>query len=339
MRIPTNKEIALTLLLHAASEGREELLFGDCFERVKKVLPDFLQTDSFPGIYLECPLLGDPFLDVTLLYSQMNTNRIQISSPAAEGTQERIQWFLSLPGKYRRVAFGYELDTKADKLAAAGVHFQPMEHLELVEPFCESLGEKWRARLYLDMAERVQKFWPLSYFGLFRGRPQSPLRVCGYLGKEERTASVKDPERIIKMFQAAGFTAYDDTMVSQICALLDAAPRTADFQFDVYPDGSCGNIFSVEAGFLLKPVSVAEASFRDGKNRELMRLLENWGISDDRWKKIVEMSVVRSLPVETEDGEKRKYIYVLAPFWNKVRWIDKKMQPAKSYILAKAWLI
>ncbi|MBR3555432.1 MAG: hypothetical protein IKN89_05940 [Oscillospiraceae bacterium] len=62
-----NKTALHMLLLHAASDGREELLFGDSLERVKKVLPDFVEPVDlihFPELHLEFPLIGAPFLDI-----------------------------------------------------------------------------------------------------------------------------------------------------------------------------------------------------------------------------------------------------------------------------------
>ncbi|MBQ9044037.1 MAG: hypothetical protein IJ111_14630 [Eggerthellaceae bacterium] len=59
---------------------------------------------------------------------------------------------------------------------------------------------------------------------MFRGRPGSPLRVCGYLGDAEKAACAADLEHLAAVFDAAGFAAYDGAMLSQVSALMAAAP-------------------------------------------------------------------------------------------------------------------
>ena len=108
--------------------------------------------ENFPDVYLEFPLAGTPFLDATILYGRKVQRMPVITSSAADGTQEMLRWFFSVSEEYTDICCGYELDTKTEKLPAAGVHFQPRKHLELVEPFCVSLGEAWRAPLYLAAA-------------------------------------------------------------------------------------------------------------------------------------------------------------------------------------------
>ena len=99
------------LLLHAASAGRGALLFGESLERIRKALPDFVNPvdlQHFPDLYLEFPLLGEPFLDVTVLYSE-TPESMRIASPLAAGTEQsnyeiimlpNDSWFLLVNGLY-----------------------------------------------------------------------------------------------------------------------------------------------------------------------------------------------------------------------------------------------
>ena len=327
------------LLLQAAADGREELLFGDSLYRAREILPDFLPEGTFPPIYLEFPLLGEPFLDATILYHQRDVRRLSLSSPAAEGTGEMLDWFACLSGPYGDVCCGYEVDFKNAKPSAAGVHFQPRTHLELVEPFCALLGEAGRAPLYLEMAERMRKSWPLSFFGLFRGRPDSPLRVCGYLSPEERDVCGKDTGRIRHVFETAGFSAWDETMLRQICELLSAAPGEADFQFDIKADGACESMFAIDVRFAPLSSRNMAVSFDRGENRRLMKLLESWGIADERWKDGVALSFAKAFPVTLGDIETGCFALTLLPQWIKIRWIDNRLQASKLYLHMYAGLL
>ncbi|MBR2683140.1 MAG: hypothetical protein IKE22_07745, partial [Atopobiaceae bacterium] len=132
---------------------------------------------------------------------------------------------------------GFEIDTKEEVPPVAAVHFQPRRHPDLVQPFYESVGEPERARLHLDMAQRMPGTWPLSFFGLFRGRPGAPLRVCGYLDNAERRTCIESASHIAVTFDTIGFTAYNDMMLSQMATVMAVAPTTIDFQLDVHPDG------------------------------------------------------------------------------------------------------
>ena len=70
------------LLLQAADEERGQVLFGDSLARARKAVPPFLVGETFPNIYLEHPLAGDPFLDVTVVLGQIEPFTC-IDSPAA----------------------------------------------------------------------------------------------------------------------------------------------------------------------------------------------------------------------------------------------------------------
>ena len=59
------------LCLQAADDGRGDVLFGDSLPRARKALRPFMVGERFPSVYLEFPLLGAPFLDVTVLYAAL----------------------------------------------------------------------------------------------------------------------------------------------------------------------------------------------------------------------------------------------------------------------------
>ena len=335
MREPSFSDALQVLLLQAADEGRGDVLFGESFSRLANEVGPFMIGEEFPSVYLECPLIGDPFIDVTVLYSRLKPDT-HVEHPAASGTEAMLDWFAGVCADHTDVCCGYELDVKEPKLPAAAIHFQPRAKTQLVRPFCEVVGEAARADLYLDLAERMPEGWPLSFFGMFRGRPGSPLRVCGYMGEDESGACATDPRRLAQVFDEVGFSAYDDAMLAEVGAFLAAVPGAVDFQFDVYPDGSLGDTFAIDAQFKIEQPDEVLKNFQDGRAARIMRLFEKAGAADDRLKLIPEVAFARALPAEQEDGSVGRYAFTIMPQWAKARWRGCELQPGKMYFYANA---
>lgn len=326
------------LCLQVADEGRGPVLFGDAVQRARKAGRPFMVGEEFPSVYLEFPLIGEPFLDVTVLYDTIPPGT-RVDSPAAAGSDRVLDWYAETCNQVEAVCFGFELDVKDPSEPVAALHFQPRRHTDLVHPFCEAVGEPEKAALYLGLDERMPKGWGLSFFGMFRGRPGSPLRVCGYLSVEESRACVENPRRLTEVFDAIGFTAYSEAMLQQVVAYMATAPGELDFQFDVYPDGSLGDVFAIDAQFEIAQPSQVEESFADGPAARVMELLEGWGVADERWKLAAGATFARSIPVALDDGSMGRFCFTVHPQWVKARWNKGVLQQAKLYYLGKAKLI
>ena len=318
------------LLLQAGADGREETLFGSCVPRVREVVHPFLVGTSFPEIYLEFPLLGEPFLDVTLLYSNL-PEQTRIDSPLAEGCEEIVSFYQRERSRIDDISFGFELDCSRNDASAAGIHFQPRSHTELVDPFCQVAGEPERAALYHAQNARMVEGWSLDFFGMFRGRKSSPLRVCGYINPEAGKRCAKDPILLGKTLTQAGFEDFDDTLLEQAARVLELAPDAIDFQLDVLPDGRLGDMFAIDIRFDTMRSSVVKESFTGGVCADIMKQLMNWGIADERTQLMPDMTFTRGLRFEDE-GEMKNYALVLTPAWLKVRWRAGVLQPSKMYM-------
>lgn len=326
------------LLLQAADEGRSEPLFGDSLARAKQAVPPFLVGKEFPSVYLEHPLAGNPFLDVTVLLGELEPGT-RVDSPAAGDASAMLDWYAQTRPSFQRISFGFELDTKEPALPTAAVHFQPRADDALVRPFCEAAGEPKRADLYLNQAARMPQGWQLSFFGLFRGRSASPLRVCGYLDDAERQTCAADPTRLADAFDAIGFAAYDSVMLEQAAALMAAAPVAVDFQFDIYPDGSLGETFAIDVQFGIEQPKAVQNTFRQGPGLRVMKLLENMGAADDRWQLAVQSAFARAIPARFAGGEAGMVALTLMPQWVKARWTDRAPQVSKLYHYAHAQIL
>ena len=71
MKVPTYADAFEVLCLQAADSGRGDVLFGECFARARKAGRPFMVGKRFPSVYLEFPLAGEPFLDITMLYGDL----------------------------------------------------------------------------------------------------------------------------------------------------------------------------------------------------------------------------------------------------------------------------
>lgn len=326
------------LLLQAANEGRAETLFGDSFQRARGAVPPFLVGKTFPDVYFEHPLSGDPYLDVTLLLFGLEPGT-RVDSEVAGDHAAMLDWIANARRDCSDIGFGFELDTKEEELPTAAVHFQPRWRTELVRPFCHAACEPDRADLYLDLADRMPQGWELAYFGLFRGRPESPLRACGYMGLGELRACSHDPSHLAEVFDKIGFGAYDDAMLKQVSLLLATSPGVVDFQFDIYPDGHLGPMFAIETQFSIEQPSAVRESFEFGAGARVMGLLEGWGVADDRWRSAIDSAFACAIPAAAVGGGTGELGLTLMPQWAKARWVDGVLQPAKLYHLARADLL
>ena len=338
MKTLTHSDAFQVLLLQAADEGRGPVLFGASLARARELVPPFLVGERFPDVYLEHPLLGEPFLDVTVLLGGLAVGT-RVESPAAGDHGAMLDFYARAQSEHKSVSCGFELDVKKETLPTAAIHFQPRNHIELVKPFCEAAGEHARAELYLNQAARMPEGWSLSFFGVFRGRPASPLRVCGYLDSAEKVACCEDASRLAAAFDEIGFTAYDGVMLEQVSALMAAAPATVDFQFDIFPDGTLGETFAIDMQFGIERPEAVLRTFTQGSGALVFNLLEDWGAADGRWKQAIRSAFARAIPVELDDGSLGRFAFTLMPQWAKARWTGGVLQPSKLYHFAHAALL
>ena len=332
---PSHFDAFNALLLQAAGDGRGQALFGDSFDRAYRIAPAFMIGEEFPSVYLEHPLSGDPYLDVTVLYGKLERG-LRINSPLAAGTDALLDWYAQLDVEDDRVCFGFELDTKNPTLPLAAVHFQPRSRTDLVESFCNAIGEPSIAKLYLEQSSRMPEEWGLDFFGFFRGRPDAPLRMCGYIDAAEVKRCAADVGHLTRRLDQIQFSAYDDSMISKLSQLMEATPDAIDFQIDVLPDGSLAQTFAIDIQFKIEQPGAVRASFDGGVACRVLSLLEEWGVADNRWKLDAQAAFARAIPVQLPNGNTGDFALTLLPQWVKARWHDGVLQPAKLYLNAHA---
>ena len=321
----TNKDLFEITCMRLERSNAAKALFGNGLDTIRPLIRPFLIGGDFPEIYLEFPLKGEPFLDATVLYNDIE-NVKNIDSPLAGNCKMLLERFSRFREDHKDICFGFEIDSDNSGSAAA-VHFQPYGHMDLVEPFLESIGEGSYSDLYKDFVRHSGPIWPPSFFGIFRGRPSYPLRVCGYVNKSEYELICSSDTHLRDVFDHLSFKAYDDKMIGQIQEVFSIAPLGVDYQMDIYPDNTMGTTFSLDI------------ALPDKYEDSVAKLFKKLGIADDRCDHLKELVLNIAIPdcIENENiGFKRIKI---KPAWLKIRWKDKVLQNSKCYTMLRAFEI
>lgn len=331
---PSQMTVFDALYTLAARDGRDEILFGDSFDIVRDVFERSLIGEGYPGVYLEFPLLGSPGLDLLTVHSAVEPGA-RFAPGAGFGYQAMYDWFSGVCDTDVNVSCGLELDVSAGETEQAGIYLQYRRHSNLLAPFFKAIDEEERAKSFLAVADRMPGGWPPAYVGLFPGRESAPLRIGGYLGSEEQKACADDPAFLADRFDQIGFSAYSDEMLTRCRAFLSLAP-SVDFQFDIMPDGSLGDVFGLSLSFNETTPRQAHACMRDGYGARICNILQEWGLADDRWKHIADAVFARHVPFNREDGSQGRFALCCLLNYAKVKFARTEAQPAKFYLILSA---
>ena len=318
----------------AAGDGRGKALFGNSFDIARVAYERMLIGDGYPAAYLEFPLLGSPGFDLLAVHSTVQHGS-RFALGAGFGYQAMFDWFSGVCDTGANASCGIELDTSVGETERAGVYLQYRKHSNLIGPFLDSIGEEARTESFLAVANRMPKGWPAAYVGLFPGRAGTPLRIGGYLEHDMQTACASDPELLAAQLDQIGFTAYDGKMLSQCGVFLSLAP-SVDFQFDIMPDGTLGDVFGLSLSFNETKSREARACMESGYGARICKTLQRWGLSDDRWKLIAGAAFGRHVPFDREDGSQGRFALCCLFNYAKVKFAGAVAQPAKFYLRLSA---
>ena len=317
----------------AAADGREQALFGSSFALARDVYERTLIGTDYPSAYVEFPLLGKPGFDLLSVHTSVEPG-LRFAAGAGFGYQAMFDWYAGL-ASHDNLSCGIELDTSVGQADQAGVYLQYRRHSELVAPFLDSVGEGERAKSYRAVADRMPADWPPAYVGLFPGRAGTPLRIGGYLGHAVQDACAADPAFLADQFDRIGFVSYDDAMLAQCSEFMSLAP-SIDFQFDIMPDGSLGNVFGLSLSFNETKPRQARECMDTGYGAQICSMLQDWGLADDRWKLIAGAAFARHVPFYREDGSQGRFALCCLFNYAKVKFVNAVAQPAKFYLILNA---
>ena len=300
MIIPGPLTIFDFLYEKAAADGREEALFGNSIVPARLFAERSQIGDIFPSYYLEFPLSGRPCFDLMAVYDGNLPPSARFAPGTGYGYQPVFDWFSALPAGHG-ASCAITMDTGSGETERAGIYLQQHNRTKLVAPFLDTVGEHRRIPSVTGLIGRMQENLPPAYVGLFPGREGSPARIGGYWGRSFTKAASEDPALLRSCFDRIGFQSYNASM-PDCCAQLLSLVSDSDFQFDLYPDGSLGDVFGLSLSFNDVLPQAATECMENGFGCALMTLLEQWGLADARWRRIAGASIGIAVPVEDRDG-------------------------------------
>ena len=164
------------------------------------------------------------------------------------------------------------------------------------------------------------------------------MRIGGYMDHERKDAIAQDPGLLGEGFKQIGFSAFRPDM-QKYCAELMAQVPGIDFQFDIYPDGSLGDVFGLSLSFNeVKPYGSEECMER-GYGAAVMQRLQKDGLADDRWKAVAGAAYAKSIPIETTEGKPALFAAVIRINYAKIKFKAGIPMPAKFYYMTKAAIL
>ena len=325
----------------AASNGREQELFGGCGPAAYEAFVRSLVAKGFPELWFELPLAGEPWLDLHALISYEDVAGTQPAFAGLGGVYaDGLAWFASQkPGKVRQLALSYdssrgEVERPALQLLVNG------PDASVPEAFLRAAGRADAVADYHAFVGRMPQEWYACYVGVFPSRDvagSSPwTRVECIVRDEAQQAYARDVERLRADLAKVGLASggaegpdnpLDDEALACIQELA-RSPFPLEFQFNVGTDGLAQPCLSASVRF--QGPDWTDVGQRAEAER-LYALAQDWGLADDRWRLLRDTAFAKSA---TRNGVVTRL--VCFPAFIKLRWRAGERPDAKAYLMAWA---
>ena len=313
----------------AAVGGREQALFGSSAPFARDALARSLACESFPELWFELPLAGEPWFDLHALVAYEDVDgRSEFDSDRCGGFPEVFGWFATQGNGVRQLALSWDSGTGRVSKPAIQL-LRRCVNTELTCGFLEAAGRDDAVSAYRTFERQLPKGWFACYTGVFPTRREPFLRVECIPRFQQQKAYADDSALLAAHLNQVGLTDLDDELLYR-CQVLAGAPFQFEFQFDVTPEGAAGSTFGASVRFAMPAnEGTCDAFDPNGAAGELMHRVQEWGLSDDRWRLIAKTAYAKKL---ASDGENcLVYCY---PAFLKLRWRGGKPLDAKTYLIA-----
>ncbi len=304
------------------ADGRGEALFGGRGERLRSAYEQTLIGDECPVVYLEIPLSGKPYCDMTALLSSIPADAA-FAPGRGYGLERVFRWWRSRPEPVG--CCGVEVDVKGDGPLRAAAILQHDGKRDQIGPFLHALGAGDRLADYFAFCERLPGDWSDVYVGVFTGRPGAPMRVAALLAGTAKVAPLAEQLRRV------GFTAFDETMARQ-CASFFAPEGATELQFDLLPDGRVGDALGVIRFFTDLDVTRHASYMRTDRGAAFMAALEADGLIDGRWRLLPDCCFARGRRIPDEDGGALLFSFMTKIHSVKLKYAAGVLQGVKCYL-------
>ena len=116
------------------------------------------------------------------------------------------------------------------------------------------------------------------------------------------------------------------TVIQGVCKLRQAVVKVRDVD----------NLSMLAAAQLRDMSSVSREQMEKGVGQRIMSTLQEWGLADDRWRLLNNVSFARQYPYVREDGTTGFLGLCTLLNYVKVKFRNAQMLPAKFYLLLAA---
>ncbi|SEH33077.1 hypothetical protein [Selenomonas sp. KH1T6] len=321
-----------------SAEGRQAELFGIAPERLSEAVKKALLRCSYiPTFYLEIPLQGEPYCDVTTLYDGSLLPGVSFGPGRGYGLQKTFDWWTEKP-RAEGCSCGIEVDVSRGDTEQAAAMLGYRQNAEYVEPFLHTLGAEERLADCLSFHEKMPKVWRTYYLGLFAHRPEAPLRLAVALTEEARETIHAEPERLAEQLWQVGFTAFHGEMLKQ-CAAYILPEIYTELQFDLYPGGRMGDTLGIISFLQGLDILAKEAYMRTDGGAALLEKMEREGLTDGRWHHLAGCAVSKGRRRKLAEGGSQLLGLAAGVHSLKLKYRGGSLQSTKCYLELKAKMI
>ena len=344
-RAADKAEAKFKLLWSFFSENdRGKMLTGseDTPESVCRAVRESFLVDSNPEYELEVPMIGEPYVDLTVAYYPYGTpHNIKI---VGEGLQDKKRLFDYCAELYNNEDEGngicFEYDTSTGQFTEPAFGFIPYDsqkltlvpHEKRLVDMLAMIGQEDRIEKALKIYADAPNYWIPFYQGVSESRPDAPLRVVWLWNQECKNLYLQNPEQLIKDFESIEID-NDQKMLKEIMEILKGDGKL-EFQLDIYKDGRIGS--GIGLGVFIN--TVQDEKKRDCAVEYYTQLAKKWGIADERCQYLLPRFRKRKLPYYDEQkGIVNKSITV-GLFNLKYKWKKRQLMPLKAYVYLKSFI-
>lgn len=326
----------------AASDGRDAVLFGRGADQMRTAFARSQAGACFPRLWIELPLMGEPWCDVTVDFAQDDLAGAQEGFAGHDGVYaDTLSWYAQTkPGSADRFALAY--DTSRGDIDRPALQLITHKNrtddalgfgMDVIQGFFDACGRPSDAETYRAFSEVLPADWEAFYMGVFPSREmagsQRWVRVGAVVSRDAQRAYAEDAGLAREHMAGIGLGQGWDEL-AELLSELARWPYQLELQFNVEPGGRVQPIVSISQRMM--PIRHwADPALR----KEALRLFawaENRGWIDGRWRELEGTAFRRRVRAVGEEAVLSCY-----PAYLKLRWCADEPLQAKTYLLAQAY--
>lgn len=308
---------------------------------IKTVVRDTYIADANPIYWLEFPMIGEAYMDLSIgYYSDELPENIRIVSDSLKDKERLFEHALKLlkeDDKHNEVCLEFDVSAGETKCPSYGFipymedDFKVPKNKERIKDFFTLIHKEDRIQGAIDVYTKAPDYWKPYYQGISEIRQDVPIRATWLLGGECKKIYNENPEKFQIDLERVGVKDTDDSAIEQMLEVL-SLEGNVEFQLDLFEDGSVmSNIgLCVITDYKQEPSTIL-------KNYEdYIKLGLKWGIADDRYKCITPENKVIVIPYYDDDkGMIHKRISMGLGIL-KFKWSKNRLMPLKGYCFMKS---